>query len=208
MAYDGCPCFWVEMTGRAGIRLRRFVFSSEGKPCTGKNGYHDASSEITAYEKLRWEEQTDHGKVRLPPRSRSKKHRAWPKVCECGYRFEADDEWQTNADPEWKRADTGDLLVCEAHVLPAGALWHMDWTPLAPWTDRYGDGVNLYAMCPNGSYWNVDGPAYGGGEAKTPEAWSRTGDPRRPLETQLSAMPSIIAGDYHGWLANGIFSPG
>lgn len=203
--YPGCPCFWLEPTGREAVRLRRFTFSSTGE-CPGSNHGHDASSGIVSYVTAKTKT-TDHGEVRVNPRSRARTHRAWPKTCEaCDYRFTPDDEWQTNGDPEWRRVDTGEVLVAEVQNLPPGALFHWAWDPWKEWRDRYGDGINLYAMCPNGSYWGVDGSAWNDGKQTTPEAWTRSGDPRRP--GTLTVSPSIIAGDYHGWLGINGAQPG
>lgn len=200
MPYPGCPCFWLEPTGRQGVFLRRYRSATEGGACPLPGGYHDAEVQI-GYVALVYGPDGTRGPLEPVPSD----HWLWPAACACGYQFGPDDERQTNGHPEYQLA-SGDLICGEPHRLPPGSLFHLGWTPLGEWRDRYGDGINLYAVCPNGSYWNVDGPAYSSGDVTTQEAWTRTGDPRRP-ET-LSATPSIIAGDYHGFLTAGFFSPG
>ena len=202
--YRGCECFWLEPTGREGVRLRRFTFQSK-KPCPANDWGHDASSPIIAYRKMVLKP-SEHGDVRTSPRNRARSNPAWPKACEaCGYLFADDDAWKTNGDPEWRR-DDGTLIVAEASHLPPGALFHWGWDPWKEWRDRYGDGINLYAICPNGGSWGVDGAAWVDGKQTKPEAWTRSGDPRRP--GTLTVTPSIIAGDYHGWLGINGAQPG
>jgi len=206
--YQGVPCFWVEETGRSGIVLRRYAREDSPCPAAPGRGYHNAESGVLEYRPTVYRDDTEHGRIREAMLPYARTDPNWPTACECGYVFGPEDTWQTNGQLEWRRGDTGELLVADPHGLPPGALWHLDWSPFAQWTDRYGDGINLYAMCPNRSYWNVDGPAYGEGRPKTVNAWTRTGDPRRPIETSLTVTPSIVAGDYHGFLTAGRFTNG
>lgn len=199
--YSGVPCYWVDETGRWGIRLRRFTFTKD-KECPA-GGTHDASSGIVYMEQVT----KNPGGTFPAPVAQPRSHWAWPDHCEaCGYLFEADDQWQTNGDVEWRRADTGELLVARADRLPPGALYSLDWHGGEQWNDRYGDGLDLHAVCPNGIPWHVDGSARPGDGSTVPEAWARTGDPRVP-ET-LSVTPSIVSGDYHGFLTAGRFTDG
>lgn len=82
----------------------------------------------------------------------------------------------------------------EGGVAPPGMLLDAHWYPCEPGPD----GIKLMAALPNGLLWCVDGQATGGG------GWTRTGDPRQP-ET-LTCSPSIVAGDYHGFLQGGRFT--
>ena len=52
---------------------------------------------------------------------------------------------------------------------------------------------DLHAIMPSGGLWNIDHKGKG---------WKRTGEPPR-----ITVTPSINhVGQYHGWLANGIFT--
>ena len=131
----------------------------------------------------------------------------WPVVCErCGVPFLRDDEWQVNQAQVYHRSDTGEEVVTRGYHerSAAGALLDLWWRHGMKTQDGQGyvgaDGISLGAFCPNGFLWEVDGEASRGGR------WTRTGDPRDP-ET-LTVSPSIVAGDYHGFLGSNDAPPG
>jgi len=93
--------------------------------------------------------------------------------------------------PKWRRVDTGEVGFLDS--FPVGAMFYSDWM------DYKGpDGKCLSVRTPGG-YWMIDGPS-----TQHPEgnAWTRTGVPPK-----VTAMPSIIAGNYHGWLRDGVLMP-
>jgi hypothetical protein len=209
------PCFWLEPTGQAALGLRRFTFSSSsvrGEDCPAKEKWgHDAS---VVLEDVRFEVQwktTEDGYVSqemppaelVPPRDDSR----WPQVCEaCGNEFQDSAQWQYYAADEYSRSDGGVVLARSSGLQQkemGGALYDARWLHGMAGKSFYdvrdrGDGIVLLAICPNGMPWVVDGKATGGG------FWERTGDPRNP-ET-LTVTPSIVAGDYHGFLQGGRFT--
>jgi hypothetical protein len=142
----------------------------------------------------------------------------WPVACSiCGGAFLADDVWQVNQAEVYIRSDTGERVAFRGYGDKrfAGALFDAWWlkgklgevqaravagVEGAKTTMVGADEIALVAICPNGGAWGVDGPGTGGG------SWTRTGDPRQP-ET-LSVSPSIVCGDYHGFLQAGRFTDG
>jgi hypothetical protein len=214
-SYTGVDCFWLEPTGRARLALRRFTFSpSEHRPeGTGRGGWHacpqskygcNATVDLDDFIRLRFKEEGDYGRVLLEvPKGRRPGHRdpRWPTVCDaCAEPFPAGAHWQVNQTEEYERADGG-LEYVHSYAGPPGALLHLRWG----WNmSRDGqrnmgaDGISLGAYCPNGMLWQVDHEATGGGR------WTRTGDPRDP--PSLTVSPSIVAGDYHGFLQAGRFT--
>lgn len=80
------------------------------------------------------------------------------------------------------------------------------------WTNC--DGRHLYAILPNGHEWDVDSRANNCDmpDDFTHRCWVREGEP--PLVTAgksghtcTAGGGSILAGDYHGFLRNGVFDP-
>jgi hypothetical protein len=138
----------------------------------------------------------------------------WPSVCAgCGEAFALSDIRQWNSAVVYQRGDTGELVAHRGYggVELAGALYDGWWLHERVSRDsesgvehRYvgPDGIALVAICPNGAPWEVDGPSRSNG--KLGPGWTRTGDPRVP--GTLTTNPSIIAGDYHGWIRNGSFT--
>ncbi len=87
--------------------------------------------------------------------------------------------------------DTGELLPLRG--APAGAMW------LAPWYSEWGSqfwkerggGPHLIVKTPGGE-WDVDS------EASNGPGWQRSGEP-----PNVTATPSILCNQYHGWLREG-----
>lgn len=201
MSYQGCDTFWTNLTELAWHELRTY----EDGECSGPWGsYHNASVRLDGVFPI---EKTEHG---YRGEFDGVGDEEFPTVCPwCGHEFTDEAKHQTNVVRLYERADTGEYVALqgpngEGGQGPAGMLFHSDWNPGGDFRDRYGDGINLMAVCPNGAIWHVDGPARSGGNVTTPEAWARTGDPRNP--PTLTVTPSIIAGDYHGFLTAGKFT--
>lgn len=199
---NGCPCFWVVATARG----EHWLWASEGE-----QGSCPASP---------WGDH--HGRVKIgeaplvegksggyvgtfdPPAV------GWPTKCAfCDFVFTGSARRSVNVDRIYVSVDGRPWTLRgpngEGGSGPPGMMFHQDWMS-GRWTDRFGDGINLTAVCPDGTVWNVDGPAYNHG-VQTPNAWSRTGDPRVP--GSVSVTPSIDCGaSYHGWLTAGSFTAG
>ncbi len=91
----------------------------------------------------------------------------------------------------YKRTDTGEEMSLV--TAPIGAMVYADWLDN---TKRTGpDGKNLIVKTPGGC-WPIDQPSFDG--QKEGPGWTRTGTP-----PNVSAMPAIVMGGYHGWLRNG-----
>lgn len=210
-----CPCFWLEPTGQAALGLRRFTFgasSDGGADCPMKEKWgHDASVVLDDVRfGVVWSRSEDgYVSQEMPPAELvpSRDDPRWPATCEsCGEPFPENATWQYYAADEYQRSDGGMVLARGSGLQQkemGGALYDAQWLHGTAGRTFYdvrdrGDGIVLIAICPNGSPWVVDGKATGGG------FWERTGDPRRP-ET-LTVSPSIVAGDYHGFLQGGRFT--
>ena len=113
----------------------------------------------------------------------------WPKTCDgCGVPFANDDSWQVFVDALYARSDTG--AVVTLHEAGPGGLWDAWWMPDS--AKNKADGLCLVCRLPNGHDWMLDG---GSTQHPEPGAWTRNGTPPK-----LTASPSILAGDYHGYL--------
>jgi hypothetical protein len=73
-------------------------------------------------------------------------------------------------------------------------MWDAWWMP----SPKGPDGRYLVVRLPGNHEWAIDGPS---SQHREPGAWTRTGTPPR-----ITASPSILAGDYHGWLRDGVLS--
>jgi hypothetical protein len=90
---------------------------------------------------------------------------------------------------------------------------HSEQHPCFDWDNC--DGTHLHVRLPNGEFWNVDGRA---SNCTMPDdrlhrCWVRHGEP--PLVTVdkngltcAAGAGSIQAGDYHGFLVEGVLSAG
>jgi hypothetical protein len=225
------PCFWLEPTAVAWRYLRRFTYSSAGyahskKPpvCPldpGEYSSHNAKTRIEDAPLVR----DEVGYVETPSSTDVPEKLAewvgdprWPTHCGCGYEFAADDQWQLFVQPEYRRADTGELTTLQD--APAGAMWDAFWMP-GPWF-RGPDGICLTVKTPGGE-WSVDQRASNCGlpddswEAGGHHyCWIRHNDPRevpcrltvdKAGKTCSAGGGSIVSGSYHGFLTNGCLVP-
>lgn len=123
----------------------------------------------------------------------------WPDHCsECGVVITDDDTRSRMGSHTWRNVETGEIYktLNDAGV---GAMFDASrWTP-SSW--RGPDGLSLSVVLPplklpyQPTVWHIDGPA--GGQDNAP-AWTRQGTP-----PNITASPSILTGDYHGFLQNG-----
>jgi hypothetical protein len=189
-------CFFLTPTNRYQVSLRRYGrnISTDGgyeaAKCPLPHGYHTASVDV---EIVVLDEQPIGTTQPGTPDSYPTDPR-WPTCCPCGYVFEGADMWQVNHHQIHERSDGGE--PCTLQKAPPGALWDAHW-----YGDKKGpDGLNLVVRLPNGADWHIDGPSYNAG--KPGSGWTRTGQ-----VPNITATPSILMRDYHGWLRDGILVP-
>lgn len=90
---------------------------------------------------------------------------------------------------------------------------HPDHDCFSRWSNC--DGRHLHAVLPNGHQWDIDSRAANCGSPDDTEhrCWVRHGDPPavhvdKAGMTCSAGAGSIAAGDYHGFLHNGVFTAG
>jgi len=185
------------------VGLRRYTFSNSSV------GYHSAMVIIGR----RFYPRNDEGYYERPmfvfpghddPR--------WPKACECGaHTFTDEDEWQEWSEACYQRGDTGDFVgLLRA---PPGAMWDAWW--LKDFGAPTSDGRHIEVVCPNGRTWSIDSRASNCTmkDDRVHHCWIRHGEPpnltvdKNGLTCQAGAG-SIQAGDYHGFLRDGVLTAG
>jgi hypothetical protein len=136
--------------------------------------------------------------------------RNWDAVCErCGGGIPWDDRevrlggtvlrlWDTASG----KPEPGDLYWADDY---AGRCFHWDNCP----------GRHLHAVLPNGHPWDIDSRAANCNRPtdRVHRCWVRTGEPPRITagksgDTCSAGAGSIAAGDYHGFLTDGVFTAG
>lgn len=169
------------------ISFRRFTFKDRcPTPCINEWG-HNASSIFQ--DSVPWTSEY-HGWGYLPSEQYPKSRPEWPKKCErCEYLFQDQDEWQVNGEQYWEATDGQKWVLRE---LPPGAMFWGDWGP------QIKVHPALHVMLPDkaaasSTPWCIDGTATGGGY------WERTGEP-----PNITVKPSILSGEYHAFLTNGV----
>lgn len=95
---------------------------------------------------------------------------------------------------------------------PGNIFWN-DWYPENLYWDNH-KGPHLMAVLPNGNEWCIDSRASNCTmpEDRTHRCWCRHGEPPditvdKNGHTCAAGAGSIMSGDYHGFLTNGVFSP-
>lgn len=207
MTYPATQTYWLERTDRVKLSLRRY--SRRDEP---GDHYHDAS---VWFEECR-AVYNDAGYLigsmcedDEPPHDDPR----WPTVCEAGdgYAFTVEDEWQLFTEQMMRGADG--TLVSLRDADP-GACWDAWW--LHEMWPRV-DGICLMVKLANGHDWTVDSEASNCTRPGEPhECWVRHGDPRECHVTVDKNSPntcaagggSILAGDYHGFLQDGVLTAG
>ena len=221
MTYPATRCFWLDPAGLARVGLRRYCSSrADRSECPREGGrwkYHGAMVELDDVTFRSYAEhpegcdhwQTGPDETALVPDFEFPGHDdpRWPAQCECGYEFVAEDEYQDWWEPLY-RGDTGGLTTLRD--APPGAMWDAWWYP---W--KGADGRSLVARCPNGHEWTIDSRATNCTMPDDNEhrCWVRHGEPPNITVdknglTCAAGAGSILAGDYHGFLRDGVFTPG
>lgn len=138
--------------------------------------------------------------------------RGWDGACEsCGESV----PWDDGRDAVRLAGGVRQLWDTASGNLEPGCLW---------WQDDYAgrcfhwdncDGRHLHAMLPNGAYWDIDGRANNCTlpDDRTHRCWVRDGEPPavtagKAGHTCSAGAGSILAGDYHGFLRDGVFTAG
>lgn len=188
--------FFCEPTGRERRFLRRYVSSADAK-CPGPHGYHTARALLL-----------DYAETNDASRSWPHDDPRWPVKCAgCDYVFQDSDKWQVFPETIYRRSDTGAEILRSENV--PGMMWD------APWMSRKGsDGRSIHVVLPNGKEWGIDQVAK---NCTMPNdnvhrCWIRHGViPHITVDkagvTCKAGGGSIQAGDYHGFLRNGVFEP-
>lgn len=196
MSYpSGVRVFFCNPSGKHRRFLRRYVMSSKAK-CPGPDGYHNAKNFLEDANEDDYRHDWPHDDDR------------WPTKCAgCDYVFQDSDEWQVFHETIYIRSDTGAEILRSENV--PGMMWD------AHWMSRKGpDGRCLHVVLPNGKEWGIDQRA---NNCTMPDdhehrCWIRSGEiPQITVgkagKTCGAGGGSILAGDYHGFLRNGIFEP-
>lgn len=220
MSWSATQTYWLEPTDECAYGLRRFTYST-GDGFTCETGHHRALA-YTHRGPAGWEDRDGRRSLRFAPDVAHSDAR-WPTTCaHCPYTFTDDDQWQVWQELIYRRPDTGQEYVLHQsapapelgiEAAPPGASWDAWWMPSA-W--RRLDGVYLMVRCPNGRDWAVDSEASNCTRKGEPhECWVRHGDPRlchvtvdKDGNTCAAGAGSILTGDYHGFLRDGVLTEG
>lgn len=158
----------------------------------GERSYHNASIELGESEAT-WLDESGIRYIAAIPVEDYEGDPCWPTVCACGYEFQPEDKWQVNQEPVYAGEGHEQVWTNPSHRRQPtpGAMFDTFWR-----TDlRKEDNLAISVVCPNGAVWCIDDRASSGG------FWTRTGRPPK-----LTVQPSIVAGDYHGFLKSGILT--
>lgn len=225
--------YWLEASDQIAVGLRRYVSKPWEKGPDGEHllgcehGHHDALIYIGRDKATFSEDGYREGWKGAPPEDDPR----WPATCsKCDYRFLDSDERQNWSELIYRVtfSPRADVQVGQEYVIHQnpdvsadavgapmalpGATWD------AWWYRREGpDGITLMVLLPNRREWNVDSEASNctrKGDLSH-YCWVRDGDPRqcnvtagKDGDTCSAGAGSIQAGDYHGFLRNGVLSAG
>lgn len=217
MTYPETQTYWLEPTDEIAVGLRRYTRVQDtlvGYGCA--YGHHEA---LVYIERRRAVDESEESALDIPHEDSR-----WPTECArgCGYRFADYDRWQTWTLRIWRRTDTGqerfnhsnpEVAAPDIPIAEPGACWDAAWMP--DWA-KGSDGICLVVRCPNGRDWMVDSEASNCTRRREPhQCWVRHGDPRQCRvtvdkngDTCAAGAGSILAGDYHGFLQNGVLTAG
>lgn len=213
--YAATPCYLLAPSDDARRWLRRYVRAEhDGWTCEG--GWHEARVEIEGAP-VQLSERGTYGDAALEPFLEDPR---WPSTCDgCAYEFVDDDHRQVSVSRLYRVAAAvpgAALAVGEATTLrdaPPGAMWFAPWMG-ERWTGF--DGRALVVKLPNSSEWHVDSEASNCTRKgdRDHRCWLRHGEPpfvtvdKSGAQTCNAGAGSILAGDYHGFLRNGILTAG
>jgi hypothetical protein len=205
--YPATQTYWLEPTDRVQVGLRRYTRHDGAWTCEA--GWHQAMTLTGTAPVVLNAEGLEVSPGIVTPHDDPR----WPAACEkeCGYQFTEDDQWQDWSHRLYRRTDTGEEMGLRD--APPGASWNAWWLPESY---RGPDGLALVVKCPNGRDWNVDSQASNCTRPGQPhQCWVRHGDPRecrvtvdKNGETCAAGAGSILAGDYHGFLRDGVLTAG
>lgn len=204
--YGAVRCFLIEVTDQKKRFARCYDHSSEDSThkCSAvPEGYHNICVYVDTVNAPLDPDGYDRELHSLP------EDYPFPTHCACGREFGPSDR-QTFTERLWRRTDTGELFTLKE--APPGSIYRASWME-PQWAGA--DGHSYVAICPNGRPWNIDGPASNctmPGEL-THRCWIRHGAPPnftvdKNGHTCAAGAGSIQAGDYHGFLRNGVFTKG
>jgi uncharacterized protein YndB with AHSA1/START domain len=180
----GIPLRIAEETGRYLRTLRRYSSDGNHTACP-VSGYHNASADIG---EIGPDEAAEASGDSWPHDDAR-----WPKTCECGYEFTADDRWQRNDRRIFRLPDGTEFALWGSFgkVAPPGTMIR------ATWYDKHAEqpGESWLISLPDGGEWITTQRASGGGH------WEVTG-----TAPAITASPSIWHNQphgWHGWVRNG-----
>lgn len=202
--YPETKAFFIVPADRQRRSARCYDHSEASDGKCPDHGYHNATAAVDEVALIRADNgYIESGKPDLPNDA------PWPTHCSCGYVFKETDR-QTFTEAIYRRADTGEEMTLRD--APPGAMWDATW--MSDWT-KGSDGRCLVAKCPNGREWMIDGRASNCTMPQDNEhkCWVRHGEPPNITvdkngRTCAAGAGSILSGDYHGFLRNGIFTAG
>lgn len=191
------PCFLITPTDRAFRFLRRYTFAhGTADACPTRPGAYGHSAKVEIEPGPDARDAEGNWRALDWPRDDSR----WPTHCACGYGFQADDPWICDQHAIYLTPDGrecsihfGAFAPGDPRAAPTGAMWD------APWLAEFwhgSDGRCLMLRLPDGHDWTIDGPSRNDGTG-----WTRTGTPPK-----ITARPSILSPNYHGWLTDGVLS--
>jgi hypothetical protein len=192
MANPEVPIMWVYPSGEQRHSLRRY----QGKrKCQFSHGYCNAEVVL--------------GKIVETPVPHEDCR--WPTVCQCGYEFVEEDEWQDNYHNVYRnQSGTWEGTLSD---LPPGAVYDASWFP----SGYKVNGQYLIAVCPDGWRWEIDSRASNCTmkEDQVHRCWIRHGRPEdgtlhvdKEGFTCAAGAGSILTGNtppWHGFLHHGLF---
>jgi hypothetical protein len=203
--YPAVKCFVVSPTKLARQGLRRYASTDS------KTHYHSANNwELEPVAVIDLPDGCHTFDTMEPPAHDDPR---WPTKCECGYEFKEEDHWQVFGSRWYQRGDTGDFLTLQN--APPGAMYDQDWLHgHKQWCGP--DGAAWLVICPNGVPWHIDGVASNCTDPTNfnHKCWIRHGvAPNFTVDksggpTCAAGAGSILAGDYHGFLQNGVLTAG
>jgi len=188
-------CFWMVPTTSVQRSLRRYVFNKAEnglEKCSSRYEYHNASNLLDVMEvPLDQLLICGDGTPNETSPWVAHDHLSWPIHCECGYEFKASDEWQVNLD----RLYEGTKGRFTIDGMPPGAMYDAEWYKIEAGYGVGSDGVALCVKLPPGREWDV---WHVDGIGKASSRWDRVG-----TIPKITATPSILTPDYHGFLRDG-----